>query len=174
MIGIKWGGESPVSTKLINPNPIEQISRNVRMMYRTLKIISSPKSKVGVDQLSGPAGIARLKYQLLQTEDGWLRVLSFFVFFNVNLAILNMLPFPVLDGGHIVMALGEMARGKPPQGRLLESVQALFVILLMGFMVYVTTKDIGDMVPAEKKASDPNQKYAWPNTENNATIESSP
>ncbi|MFW2384666.1 MAG: site-2 protease family protein, partial [Akkermansiaceae bacterium] len=104
----------------------------------------------------------KMKYQLLQTEQGWLRVLFFFVFFNMNLAILNMLPFPVLDGGHITLAIGEMIKGSPPKGKVLEVVQTFFALTLITFMLFITTKDIGDSVPTGGGGESKNEKYVWP------------
>ncbi|MGJ8694716.1 MAG: RIP metalloprotease RseP [Verrucomicrobiaceae bacterium] len=146
-VGILWDPKAGLSTQLTYPAPVKQIGDSMKAMWITIKSVSSPSSNVGVDQLAGPIGIAKTKFQLLQTDQGWLRVLWFFVFFNVNLAILNMLPFPVLDGGHIVMAVGEMVTGRPVQGRILEVVQTGFALVLISFMLYITTKDIGDSVP---------------------------
>jgi regulator of sigma E protease len=64
--------------------------------------------------------------------------------FNLNLAILNMMPCPLLDGGHITMAIAEAIRRKPPQGRLLEYVQTACALMLFGFIIFVTLKDTGD------------------------------
>ena len=75
----------------------------------------------------------------------------FSVVLNVNLAILNMLPFPVLDGGHIVMALYEWVRRQPIHIRLLEVMQTACVLLLLGFMVFVSLKDVGDLFGVGKK-----------------------
>ncbi|MEN8694124.1 MAG: RIP metalloprotease RseP [Akkermansiaceae bacterium] len=162
MIGIQWGGPDRVSTQLVYPSPLEQITRSAKMMYRTLKVVASPSSNVGIDQLAGPVGIGKMKYQLLQTEQGWLRVLFFFVFFNMNLAILNMLPFPVLDGSHITLAIGEMIKGSPPKGKVLEVVQTFFALTLITFMLFITTKDIGDSVPTGGGGESKNEKYVWP------------
>ena len=60
----------------------------------------SPKSEVGVQQLGGAVMIIRLYSNLLDSDYGWRRVIWFSVVLNVNLALLNLLPFPVLDGGH--------------------------------------------------------------------------
>jgi regulator of sigma E protease len=83
-------------------------------------------------------------FSLLQTEDGWRRILSFLVLFNVNLAVLNMLPFPVLDGGHITMAILEKICGKPIQMKTMEVIQTACALALISLMLYVTSKDIGD------------------------------
>ena len=77
--------------------------------------------------------------------------LAFSVFFNVNLALLNMLPLPVLDGGHITLALIETVRRKPVNARLIEIVNTACALVLIGFMLYVTFFDIGDLPIFQKK-----------------------
>ena len=67
----------------------------------------------------------RLYYQVFETNYGWQLALSLSVLINVNLAILNLLPFPVLDGGHIVLAIIEGIRRKPINVHVLEAVQRL-------------------------------------------------
>ena len=161
MLGIGWNFKELINTELVYPDTKKQIGDSLTAMWITLKTVASPKSKIGVDQLTGPIGIAKTKFQLLQTEGGWMRVLAFFVLFNVNLAILNMLPFPVLDGGHIVMAIGEKISGKPMQGRVLEFVQTAFALTLITFMLYITSKDIGDSVPAGSSEA-AEGKFVWP------------
>jgi regulator of sigma E protease len=67
------------------------------------------------------------------------------VILNVNLALLNLLPFPVLDGGHITLALIEAARRKPVSARFLGYVQTAFAVLLIGYMVYISFFDIQEL-----------------------------
>ena len=64
---------------------------------------------------------------------------------NVNLAIFNLLPLPVLDGGHITLAILEVIRRKPLSMRILEPLQTGFALLLLGFMAYVTLFDVQDV-----------------------------
>jgi len=113
-------------------------------MWTTLAGLVTPGSNIGIDHLSGPVGIAKIQYQLLQMEDGWRRILSFMVLFNVNLAVLNMLPFPVLDGGHITLALLEKITGRPVRAKPLEILQTVCALMLISLMLFVTSKDIGD------------------------------
>lgn len=162
IIGIGFDHEVGYSTEILYQNPYEQVTESLKTMWMTLKTVASPTSNVGIDQLAGPIGIAKTKFLLLQQEHGWLRVLAFFVLFNVNLALLNMLPIPVLDGGHIVMALLEWVRGKPLPQRFMEVLQTGFALVLMGFMLYVTTKDIGDEVPDKEIEGD--RAIEWPTT----------
>jgi regulator of sigma E protease len=114
------------------------------MMYVTLAKITSRNSDIGVQHLAGPVGIGGIMFDMLKTEAGWKRLLWFMVLFNVNLAILNMLPLPVLDGGHIVLSFGEMIAGRPVKARFLEVVQTCFALVLLSFFLFITSKDIGD------------------------------
>ena len=144
MIGAMFR-ESPVQDKtLVHPRPFKQVGDSLRMMYVTIAKVASPRSSIGVDHLSGPIGIAKMKYRLLQMEDGWRRVLAFMVLFNVNLAVLNMMPFPVLDGGHVTLAVLEGIARRPVKARFLEVLQMGFAIALICLMLYVTSKDIGE------------------------------
>jgi regulator of sigma E protease len=71
--------------------------------------------------------------------------LNFLVLLNVNLAILNLLPVPVLDGGHILMSLAEKMRRRPLNAKLVEYTTTAFAVLLISFMLYVTFFDIKRM-----------------------------
>ncbi len=139
MIGM--GFKSPYTTELIYPGPWEQITATGRMMATTIGALTSSDSSIGVEQLSGPVGIGKVQYHILQGEYPIRQLLYFWVLFNVNLAIFNLLPFPVLDGGHITMATMEWIRKKPLNTKVLEVVQSAFVALLLTMFVYVTMKD---------------------------------
>ena len=120
------------------------MKRGLLTMKNTIGAVLSPRSKVSAQHLSGPVGIMRLYYRLFEHRDGWRLVLWFSVVLNVNLAVLNLLPFPVLDGGHITMALIEGVRRKPLPVKALEMVQVACVLLLFSFIALVTMKDAGD------------------------------
>lgn len=155
--GIVYNGAG--KRELVRLDPITQVVDGCRTIMNTLKAITNPDTGIGPSQLSGPIGILGLYYDLFQHPDGWRLVLWFSVVLNVNLAILNLLPFPVLDGGHIVMSTIEWIRRRPMNLKVLEVVQTAFVLLLLGFMVFVSFKDVGDRVPdgddAREKASVP-------------------
>lgn len=140
MIGMGFKGADK-ATELVYPTPWESLSATSRMMAVTIGSLVSSDSSVGVQHLSGPVGIGKVKYQILQSEYPIRHMLYFWVLFNVNLAIFNLLPFPVLDGGHITMAVGEWIRKKPLNTKVLEVVQTAFVALLLTMFVYVTMKD---------------------------------
>ncbi len=160
-IGVMWDDRGV--TTLEHPNPFAQITGSVRTMYETLRAVFSPRSDIKAEHLSGPVGIMRIYYLLFESEDGWRLALWFSVVLNVNLALLNLLPIPVLDGGHITLALLEAVRRKPINLRVLEFVQSGFAMLIIGYMLYITFYDLLDLPwqsvaekpPAELKFTPP-------------------
>jgi regulator of sigma E protease len=143
---------------MIHPSAFKQVGDSLNMMWMTISSVVSKDSSIGIDHLSGPVGIAKVKYAMLEMDHPFNRLLAFFVLFNVNLAVLNMMPFPVLDGGHIVLALMESVARRPVKAKFLEYLQMGFAMLLIGVMLYVTSKDIGD---GFGRGADPAQKVIF-------------
>jgi regulator of sigma E protease len=142
LIGIlSWQGDT--NKTLVYPSPVEQIKVSASQIFNTFGALFS-KSEIGVQQLGGAVMIIRVYSNLFQDEDGWRRVLWFSVILNVNLALLNMLPLPVLDGGHITLSLIEWIRRRPVHAKILERIQTGFAALLITFMVYIAFFDTGD------------------------------
>ncbi len=150
-IGIRWDSAGRMS--ISHPDPIEQVYNSITSTINTIVAVASPKSDVKLQHLSGPVGIGRIYYLLFQSERGWQLALWFSVILNVNLAILNMLPIPVLDGGHIVLAIIESIRRKPVNIRVLEFVQTGCAVLIIGYMAYVSFFDIGDLFGKDPDAT---------------------
>jgi regulator of sigma E protease len=140
-IGISWDTNLTMS----HPSPIELVRNSFTSTVNTLGAVISPKSDVKLQHLSGPFGIVRLYYLFFQSEHGWQLVLWLSVVLNVNLAILNMLPIPVLDGGHILFGLIESVRRKPLNIRVLEVVQGVCTVLIFGAIIYISFFDIQDV-----------------------------
>jgi regulator of sigma E protease len=144
MLGVAFYSAPYRNEGIVHPSPIAQVLESLRNMWTTITTVIAPGSSIGVGHLSGPVGIASLQYELLQMENGWRRLLSFLVLFNVNLAVLNMLPIPVLDGGHITLAILEKIFGRPVKAKPLEILQTVCALALISLMLFVTSKDIGD------------------------------
>ena len=138
-------------TTMMHPGVADQIQSSVMQIVGTLKVLVSPKSQVGVQQLGGPVMIVRVYKTLFENEHGWRLVLWFSVIMNVNLALLNLLPLPVLDGGHITLSLIEMIRRRPVTGKFLNYVQSGFAIALISFMVFIAFFDVGDWIRSARK-----------------------
>ena len=153
-IGIAW--DTSGRMRITHPNPLEQVYKSVASTLDTIGAVASPKSDVKLQHLSGPVGIFRIYYLLFENERGWQLALWFSVILNVNLAILNMLPIPVLDGGHIVLALVEAVRRKPVNIRVLEIVQTGCAVLIIGYIAYISFFDVGDWLGGKRETSPPN------------------
>ena len=111
------------------------------VMWRTINALFHTKETgVGVKDLSGPVGILAMLGAWVKTD--YRLALNFLVLLNVNLAILNMLPLPVLDGGHTVMGFIEgIFRRKIPV-KILEWTTTCFAVALISLMLYVTFHDV--------------------------------
>jgi regulator of sigma E protease len=124
-----------------HPTPWAQVRDVWEQLYGTITaLIHSHDSGVKASDLSGPVGIASMLAVWVNTD--YRLALHFLVLLNINLAILNMLPIPVLDGGHVVMAILERIRRRPLEVRLMEYTTTVFAVLLISFMLYVTFFDI--------------------------------
>jgi regulator of sigma E protease len=148
-------GVAPGKLTLVHPGPWQQVTDSVDQIINMVGALAAKHSDVKTAHFSGPVGIMNLYYRIFQAPEGWRLAIAFSVFFNVNLALLNMLPLPVLDGGHITLAMLEAIRRKPANGRIVEIVNTACALLLFGFMLYVSFFDIGDLFgkdPAEPKA----------------------
>lgn len=138
LIGVGLGGR--YSTTLVHTAPWIQMRDHAVNTWRTLASLLNPKSDIGPSKLSGPVGIARVFHITAQIDIRL--VLWFTVLVNVNLAMLNLLPIPVLDGGHIVFATISRLRGRPLPMQAIATVQSVFMALLFAMILYVTFFDV--------------------------------
>jgi len=105
-----------------------------------LGILRMFQGRVSVKKLGGPLMIADVARQAAQ--DGLTAFLFMMTLVSVNLGLVNLLPLPVLDGGHIVTALVEVVRRKPLSRRASELTNAFGLALLLALMVFVLVNDI--------------------------------
>jgi regulator of sigma E protease len=153
LLGImSWEGATNLA--LVHPNPMEQIQSSAMQIFNTLGALFAPKGQIGVQQLGGAVMIMRVYSNLFDDESGWRRVLWFSVILNVNLALLNMVPLPVLDGGHITLSLIEAVRRRPISGKIVEKIQSGFAALLIAFMLYIAFFDAGDWIRSARADRD--------------------
>lgn len=164
IIGARF--ESPFDLSLVRPNPLEQVQEGVLQIYATIRALTAKKSNIGIQHLSGPVGIGDAIFGFIRTEEAVRRVLWFMVILNINLAIMNLMPLPVLDGGHILLACGEWLRGRPVKFRVLEIIQTGFVFVLLSLFIYITSKDVGGLIPSAKEEPWGEGGLVWPSLEN--------
>jgi regulator of sigma E protease len=123
------------------PTPKEQILGVLDMMGKTFSALFHHKETgIGAKDLSGPVGI--LSKLAVDVNTDYRLALSFMVLLNINLALLNLLPIPVLDGGHIVMAIYEAVTRRKMSVRFVEYTTTAFAVLLISFMLYVSFHDV--------------------------------
>ncbi|APV52114.1 RIP metalloprotease RseP [Betaproteobacteria bacterium GR16-43] len=96
--------------------------------------------EVSWKNLSGPITIADYAGQSAQA--GWITFLSFLAFVSVSLGVLNLLPIPLLDGGHLVYYFAEIVKGSPVSERTMEIGQRVGLALLLGLTFFAFYNDI--------------------------------
>jgi regulator of sigma E protease len=133
-----------VDVVMDHPTPWNQVHESINLVKGTLSALFSHNSKVSATQLSGPIGIMNILFAVLSSENGWRIALWFAVVINVNLAMLNLFPLPVLDGGHIALSLIEWIRRRPLSMSILEPIQTGCALLLIGYMAFITFFDVQD------------------------------
>ena len=141
----------------VHLNPIEQLSIMANTMRMTLLALVNHQSDVKVRNMSGPVGIVHGLTTMARYS--FIDLIWFTALINVNLAILNLLPIPVLDGGHMLFATLGKLMGRPVPKKIMELSYTGCIVILLSFMVYVTFFDvrrvgedvgiIGDVPPAQ-------------------------
>lgn len=142
-IGVVWNaGGLP---QLIYPRAWQQVRDSVNAMIETFGALFAPKSDVKPQHLGGAVKIMDVYYRLFSAEDGWRLALWFSVLLNVNLALLNLLPIPVLDGGHILLSIIEAIRRRPLSHRAGNLIQTACAAALIAFMLYIAFFDVQEL-----------------------------
>jgi regulator of sigma E protease len=99
----------------------------------------------GMDAVGGPIRVGQVAGEMLRWSFGHL--MQFVAFFSVNLFLLNLLPIPVLDGGHVVFILFEVISGRPVPQKFQAIATQVGLIVLMLFMITVIVKDVLRVLP---------------------------
>ena len=156
-----------------HPSPWEQFENVVSTTGRTLGLLFKPltaklggepagRAQVKVRHMSGPLGIILMLWYKLKLE-GIRGGLSFIILISFSLALINLLPFPVLDGGHILFAGIEGVTRRRIPVKVMSVLQNVFAFLLISLMVYITFFDgsrifkrlrlfFGNAAPAQTEA----------------------
>ena len=121
-------------------NPLKQLAWDAGSIFRVLKGLVTPKEAKATSQaLGGPVMIAEGLYRQVR-RDPWDGI-GFLRFLNVNLAILNLLPIPVLDGGLILFALIALVFRRRVPDVVVKYASLTFMALLMGLMGLLILRD---------------------------------
>lgn len=132
------GGKFSDQIVKFNPSPFAEMADACKMTFKTLASLIN--GGLAPKHLSGPVaivGVMKHGAQKSLTEG-----LYYFAVVSINLALFNLLPLPVLDGGHILFALYEGIFRRPVPQKIVEKLTLVFVVLLVSLIVYATYNDI--------------------------------
>jgi regulator of sigma E protease len=124
--------------------PIVGVRETIRIVDRMVgglwQIITGRRS---VDELGGPVKIAQISGQVATM--GWLTFINFVALISINLGFINLLPIPMLDGGHLTFYALEAIRRKPASPRAMEYAFRSGLALVFGLMIFVTLNDLASL-----------------------------
>lgn len=129
----------------ISHNPFMAVVDGAQSTWNMTKMMFSAlgqlfTGKAGVDELSGPVGMINMVRQT--TEYGFWYYGFLTALICVNLAIINLLPLPALDGGRIIFVIYTMITGKTVSEKVEGAIHMVGMVLLLALMVFVTMNDI--------------------------------
>ena len=149
MIGIQYGPKlNIITTKLSLPEAFaESVHRNIKgasLIFQFLQGIL--ERRMSAKQFVGPIGIAQLSGEA--ASEGPSAFVDLMAILSLNLAVVNMLPIPILDGGVILLLLVEMLMGRDLSLPVKEAVIKVGFVFLMVVMVFALYNDISRILPA--------------------------
>ncbi len=139
---VAWGEEQ---TLLKGENVIEAVGIGVhKTYYFVLQVLKTMERMiftrtVGVESMSGPLGIIDIGGKFAQS--GFVKFLFFMAIISANLAVINFLPLPIVDGGLMVFLIIEKIKGSPVSLRVQVATQMIGLFLILGAFVFVTYQD---------------------------------
>jgi regulator of sigma E protease len=126
-------------------NPIEAFTESLKQSYRVIELMvviiaKLIKGDISTDTLGGPIMIAQMAGDSAKAGVGSL--VFFIALISINLAVINLLPIPVLDGGHLLFFLIEAIKGSPVSIKIREVAQQVGLFILILLMILVFYNDI--------------------------------
>ncbi|HEX4985142.1 MAG TPA: RIP metalloprotease RseP [Burkholderiales bacterium] len=119
----------------------QAVGRTWEVSAFTLKMLGRMIiGQVSLKNLSGPITIADYAGQSAQL--GWLAYVSFLALISISLGVLNLMPVPLLDGGHLMYYVAEIVKGSPVSERVMEVGQQVGMVLLFSLMAFALYNDI--------------------------------
>jgi len=124
-------------------DPCEQLESDAGSVFLVLKALTAPKAKGDRKRVAGSLGgpPAILNMFWVAVLEGFWACLGFVRLICVNLAIINLLPIPVLDGGHVCFALWEVVTRRKPHPKVVAALVNTFAVLLIAAMLFLTFRD---------------------------------
>lgn len=126
----------------------EGMKTSVSLLTETVKgigllIIDAVRGRADLSQVTGPVGIVGIVSDASQL--GFIYILTLTAFISINLAVINLVPFPSLDGGRILFCLIEAIKGSPVHPRIFNWANTLGFAFLIFLMIAITIRDVGNL-----------------------------
>lgn len=144
--GVAGGEWPPEMLRQVSHGPIEAVGEGLRRTW-TMSVLTLDSLKkmlfgeLSVKNLSGPITIAKVAGDSAQSGVG--DFLNFLAYLSISLGVLNLLPIPVLDGGHLLFYLVEWVRGRPLSDRVQGWGVQIGISLVVGVMLLALVNDLG-------------------------------
>jgi regulator of sigma E protease len=149
LIGVEFGQLAYDFDSIVHPKPMEQIKGHSTLIFRVLKALVTPKTSKTVAKQVGGAG-AILAYYWYVIPNSLMLAIWFTGLLNINLAILNLLPIPVLDGGHIMFSLWEGITKRPVNAKFMNFLVNVFAVLLISLLFLLLYRDVVRFTPIKR------------------------
>jgi regulator of sigma E protease len=141
LIGILFEPLAMEYDGISHPRPSYQLKSHASQIFNVLRKLATPReSREMQSKIGGPVLILGAYWKMIQIH--LMLAIWFTGFLNVNLAILNILPLPVLDGGHVVVYCWEWITGRPASRRLVAWLWNIFTVLLIALLIRLTWNDL--------------------------------
>jgi len=148
--GIKFGTAGFFLPEKLQKTPSEVIKQTfcqsvsvIRAIWTSL--IDTLRGRYGAEALSGPVGVVS-EMKEVKESGGTSSLFFLMMVISMNLGIMNLLPFPALDGGRLLFLVIEAIRRKPVNQKIEAAINATGLVLLMGLMLFVTFSDITKII----------------------------
>ena len=152
LIGIQFNTIGDLDfASLSHPAPWAQVKGHASAIFDFLRALATPAtSGAAAGAVGGPVLILLMLWLMLKSS--FILAVWFTGFLNVNLAIFNLLPLPILDGGHVVMNLWEGLARRPAPPRLVNALANLFAVLFIALFLALTFRDsVRHLVPPVRR-----------------------
>ena len=145
-MGVMLGKMEKVAPSKVIPYAIYDVWYYFKATYRSLALLI--KGKLTLNDVSGPVGMVKVVDDAYEAVSPYglssvvLTMLELVILLSVNLGVMNLLPFPALDGGRLVFQFIEVVRGKPVPREKEGMVHLVGMVVLLAFMAVVVLNDI--------------------------------
>ncbi|WP_026525028.1 RIP metalloprotease RseP [Butyrivibrio sp. MB2005] len=145
-MGLYMGKYDKVSPSKVIPYAWYDVWYYLKTTYRSLALLV--QGKLSLNDVSGPVGMVKIvddTYEAVSPYGVWsviLTMLELAILLSVNLGVMNLLPFPALDGGRLIFQFVEVVRGKPVPREKEGMVHLVGMVILLAFMVVVVINDV--------------------------------